>query len=73
MPKLPIVKPKELIRALQKEGFVVKRSSGGHFRLVHPDGRGTSIAVHPKPIPPGTLHAILKQTRLSVDKLKKLL
>ncbi|OGD86140.1 hypothetical protein A2Z23_03410 [Candidatus Curtissbacteria bacterium RBG_16_39_7] len=73
MPKLPVAKPKELLKALLKEGFVVKRKSGSHLHLAHHDGRSTSIAMHSKPIPPGTLHAILKQTRLTVEKLKKLI
>lgn len=73
MSKLPIARPNELIRALQKTGFVIKRKSGSHFFLTHPDGRATSISVHSKPIPPGTLRAILKQTEISGEKLKELL
>jgi len=73
MSKPPIVRPSELIRTLQKTGFVVKRKSGSHFFLTHPDGRATSISVHSRPVPPGTLRAILKQTETPVEKLKELL
>jgi predicted RNA binding protein YcfA (HicA-like mRNA interferase family) len=73
MSKLPIARPNELIRALQKTGFIVKRKSGSHFFLTHTDGRATSISVHSKTIPPGTLRAILKQTEISADTIKELL
>lgn len=33
----------------------------------------TSVAIHPKPVPSGTLRAILKQTQLKPEELKKLL
>lgn len=70
--KLPVVKPKDLLRALSKEGFEIKRSKK-HAFLKHPDGRFTSISIHPKPIPKGTLRAILRQADLTPEKLKELL
>lgn len=44
-----------------------------HVYLKHPDGRLTSISVHPGTIPLGTLRAILKQTKIKAEELKKLL
>lgn len=73
MSKLPQVRPKDLFKALQKAGFYKKRSTGSHIHLRHPDGRLTSIAIHPRPLPKGTLSAILQQTKISVEKLKELL
>ncbi len=70
MMKLPRnVKGKELIRALTKLGFHKAGSRGSHVRLAHVDGRWTQVAVHPKPIPHGTLRAILRQAELTVDQL----
>ncbi len=74
MTKLPRnVKGKQLIKALAKIGFTKAGSRGSHVRLVHPDGRFTQVAVHPKPIPQGTLRAILRQVKLTTDELVDLL
>jgi len=74
MTKLPRnVKSKELLRALSKLGFSKTGSRGSHIRLVHPDGRWTQVAVHPKPIPQGTLRTILRQAELTVDQLIEVL
>ncbi|HEY4694407.1 MAG TPA: type II toxin-antitoxin system HicA family toxin [Candidatus Nanoarchaeia archaeon] len=72
MSKLPTnIRPLELIKALERLGFVEKMARGSHRRLVHADGRMTQVAVHPKPIPTGTLGKILKQTQISVEDLEK--
>ncbi len=74
MSKLPRnVKGKQLIAALEKLGFKVVGKRGSHFRLSHLDGRWTQVAVHPKPIPQGTLRSILRQTDMTVEDLVKLL
>lgn len=72
MSKLPRnIKPKELIVILEKLGFDVVGKKGSHHRLAHSDGRWTQVAVHPKPIPQGTLRAILRQTEISIEELIK--
>ena len=73
MTKLPQVKPKDVLRSLLKEGFEVNRKVGSHVYLKHPDGRSTSISIHPKPLAKGTLRAILKQTQISLEKFIDLL
>lgn len=73
MTKLPQVRPKDLVKALQKAGFSKSRQVGSHLYLKHPDGRLTSVSIHPKPIPTGTLRAILKQIQLKPEELKELL
>lgn len=70
---LPQVRPKDLLKALQKEGFEISRKTGSHIHLKHSNGRLTSVSMHPGAIPKGTLTAILKQTRITVEKLKELL
>lgn len=68
MSKLPRnIKAKQLISALERHGFRQVSSKGSHIRLAHSSGRWTQVAVHPKPIPPGTLRAILRQTELKVE------
>lgn len=72
--KLPRnVKAKQLIKALKKMGFVDCGHRGSHVRLEHQGGRWTQVAVHPKPVPQGTLRAILKQAEVSAEELIEVL
>lgn len=73
MSKLPQVKPKHLLRAIQKVGFEIKKQRGSHVDLRHPDGRRTTIPIHNKTLGKGMLKAILRQTELTVEELRKLL
>lgn len=73
MSKPPQVRPKDLVKALQKAGFVKIRQTGSHVYLRHTDNRLTSVSVHPGIIPPGTMRAILEQIQLTGEELKKLL
>ena len=59
------VKPQKLIKFLKKLGFEQTGSRGSHIRLTHPDGRWTQVAVHPGPIPIGTLKKIISQAKLT--------
>jgi predicted RNA binding protein YcfA (HicA-like mRNA interferase family) len=73
MTKLPRdLKAKKLIRALTKIGFEKVGQRGSHIRLKHADGRWTQVAVHQKPLPQGTLRAILRQANLTTKELEKL-
>lgn len=67
------VTPSALVRALVKAGFVLDRQTGSHARLKHPDGRATSVAIHPKPMFHGTLRKILREIDLSTEVFKTLL
>lgn len=73
MSKPPQVRPKDLVKALQKAGFGKIRQTGSHVYLKHSNGLSTSVSIHPGTIPPGTMRAILEQTHLTTEKLKKLL
>lgn len=73
MPKLPVISGKELIRALEKFGFVSVRQSGSHVIMEHADGRVTTVPVHGKKgIPIGTLKAILRDVDVSPDNLREI-
>lgn len=73
MSKLPRnVKPQRLVRFLLKIGFVETKAKGSHVRLVHADGRWTQVAIHPGPIPVGTLRKIISQAELGDKDLKSL-
>lgn len=62
-------KPREIVRLLEKNGFVFFRQVGSHAQYRHPDGRKTSVSMHDKELKRGTLHAILKQSKLTLDDL----
>lgn len=71
MNKLPrSLKPQKLIKILIRLGFRDVGHRGSHIRLKHPDGRWTQVAVHPKPIPQGTLRRILRQAEISEKEIK---
>jgi len=51
---------------------VVKRQSGSHVVLRHPDGRQTYVAMHTEDVPKGTFRSILKQAGLSEEEFRGL-
>ena len=63
------IKPQRLIKFLEKLGFRQGRGKGSHIRLTHSDGRWTQVAVHPGPIPEGTLRKIIRQAELTEEQL----
>ena len=65
-------KAREALAKLQRAGFLVRRQSGSHVILRHPDGRQTYVAMHPGDIPTGTLRSILKQANLSEEEFRQL-
>jgi predicted RNA binding protein YcfA (HicA-like mRNA interferase family) len=70
MTRLPRAKGKEIVRALERLGFLVIRTRGSHVFLKHPDGRVTRVPVHSnETIGPGLLRAILRDVELSVEDL----
>jgi predicted RNA binding protein YcfA (HicA-like mRNA interferase family) len=73
MTRLPRLKGKELVRALERAGFTVDRSRGSHVFLRHPDGRTTTVPMHSgETIGPGLLRAILRDVEMTVDELADL-
>ena len=72
---VPILRARELIKALLKAGFRIIRQTGSHVRLSHPSDatRVTSVPQHPGNLPRWLLSVILKQARISVTELRKLL
>ncbi len=71
MVKIPALKPKKVVKTLLKFGFEIKRQTGSHIRLIHPDGRATTVAMHNQDLPKGTLKAILKQSELTLEEFLK--
>lgn len=73
--RLPILRPQEVVRALERMGFVrARKSPGGHLRYVHPDGRRTTVPMHKgKTIGRGLLRKILKDINVTSEQLEEFL
>lgn len=74
MSRLPALRPRDVIGALKRDGFVEHHQKGSHLYLVHSrTARMTCVPVHPRDVKPGTLRAILSQAGLSREQFLRLL
>ena len=71
MPKLPILKPKEAIRVVEKAGFVFVRQKGSH-KIYTKENLLVVIPYHNKDLKPKTLKHIIRQSGLSLEEFVKL-
>lgn len=72
MSKLRPARAQEVQRVLEKIGFVLVCQKGSHAIYRHPDGRYTTVPLHSKNLPKGTLHQILKDVGLTPEEFEKL-
>jgi predicted RNA binding protein YcfA (HicA-like mRNA interferase family) len=72
--ELPALRARELVRVLEKAGFVRWRQRGSHLTMYRPvDHRALTVPVHfRKTLPKGTLHAIIKQAGLTTEEFAQL-
>ncbi len=62
MPKLPVLSGKELIKLLERIGFITVRVNGSHHRMKSDDGRVTTVPVHGNDdLPVGLLRKIIRE------------
>jgi len=72
MPKLPAIKPKDLIKKLHKLGFIDDHQTGSHIIMMHPKtNRRATIPYHQHDIPKGTLNSLLKEAGISREEIEK--
>ena len=73
--RLPSLTARDVVRALEKAGFAVTRTSGSHARLVHmaDPRRQVTVPMHTGDMKRGTLRAIIGQAGLSVSEFIALL
>ena len=73
--KLPVISAKELIRALEKDGFQIIRQKGSHVILQKRTTQQVITTVVPfhDEIKRGTLRSILRKTGISAEQLVQLL
>jgi predicted RNA binding protein YcfA (HicA-like mRNA interferase family) len=67
------VSGQEVVRALQKIGFTVRRQQGSHIIMRRDDPFAQTVVPNHHQIDRGTLRAILRQSGLSVEQLTELL
>ena len=66
---------RDIIRALETDGFAHVRTTGSHRRYKHPDGRAATVSCKKESdtLPIGTLRSIiLLQARWTEDDLRRL-
>lgn len=68
MSNIPILKPQEVVRILEKLGFVEVRQKGSHKQFRHHDGRGTTVPFHKgRDISPRLLRQIASDIGLTIE------
>ena len=75
MTPVPSLSYREIVHALQRDGWIVIRQRGSHIRLQKRLGERTmklTVPAH-RPVKRSTLTQILKQAELSLDRFLKLL
>ena len=66
--KVPVLRPREVLRILERLGFVEVRRRGSHVQLRHPDGRATTVPVHAgRDISPILLRQIARDIGLTIE------
>lgn len=76
MPKLPQISGKELVKAFLKDGWFKVSQKGSHIKLrknLKPQGKATVIIPLHRTLKKGTLSGILKDSGMSLEKLRRLL
>lgn len=73
MPNLPHLSGREIIRALERLGFVQARQRGSHVVMKKSTNEGSIGCVVPlhNEVAIGTLHSVLKQARVSAEEFLK--
>ncbi|HEY5550487.1 MAG TPA: type II toxin-antitoxin system HicA family toxin [Opitutaceae bacterium] len=69
MSKLPQVSGADLVRALTKLGFAIKRQHGSHIILRRDNPFAQTVVPNHRQIDRGTLRAILRQSDVTVEQL----
>jgi predicted RNA binding protein YcfA (HicA-like mRNA interferase family) len=73
---LPSLKAREVMRALERAGFVCVRVKGSHRIFEHPENRArrTVVSDHRgKDVPRGTLHDVIEQAGMTIEEFIALL
>ena len=70
MGSLPVLKPQEVVRQLERLGFHEVRQRGSHKQFRHSDGRSTTVPFHKgRDISPILLRKIAQDIGVTVEAL----
>lgn len=73
-PRLPNLSAKEVVRALERAGFVFQRQKGSHATFRHPETKRTTVVpLHGGDMKRPLLKLIVQQTGLTEEEFRKLL
>jgi predicted RNA binding protein YcfA (HicA-like mRNA interferase family) len=75
-PRLPVLKPKEVLRALLKAGFEIHHQTGSHAQLRHTTKLNLRVTIprHDRfDLPLPVLKSILRQAELTAEEFLKYL
>jgi predicted RNA binding protein YcfA (HicA-like mRNA interferase family) len=74
MPKLPALKPRQIIKFLEQNGFVLDHTSGSHYIYYHPvSHRRAVVPQRNRDLPKGTLMSLLREAGFSREDLMEFL
>lgn len=74
MPKLPSLRPKEVVKILEKIGYIEERQTGSHKHFKKQGAPGiVTVSMHNADIKTRTLRSIIRQANLTVEEFINLL
>lgn len=73
MSKLPVVSGRDMVRALEKIGFVFDRQKGSHMIVYRAEPPATLSIPDHRELDRGTLRALLRQAGIPPEQFAKLL
>ncbi len=73
--RLPALKPREVLRALERNGFFVHRVTGSHYILKHAERPALRVTLpfHRRDLKRRTLESIIEQAGVSTEEFLDLL
>lgn len=73
MPVLPVVSGRLVVRAFEKDGWIMVRQRGSHMALVKTGFPATLIVPDHKEVARGTLRSLIRDSGITVEKFISLL
>jgi predicted RNA binding protein YcfA (HicA-like mRNA interferase family) len=73
--RVPVLKPREVLRALERGGFFIHHATGSHYILKHPDRPHLRVTLpfHRRDLKRRTLESIVEQAGISSEEFLDLL
>jgi len=71
--RLPVLSWQQVVKALERVGFVFDRQKGSHMVYYHPETNRTVVVPRHREVRAGTLREVLREANLSPEDLGKLL